>query len=522
MKYSNHSPSLVKHKKIDLFCLTAFSFSSYTLNRLNRVKNIHPLFGTAKMNPNKWKILITVAVTTMMATMDASITNIAFPVLTRVFTTDVSVVMWVTVAFVLVSTSSMLIIGKIGDMVGRKRIFLAGIAVFTLGLLACALAESIGQLIFFRALQAVGAAMTISCGAAIVTEAFPPHEVGKGLGSLGVSVSLGFIAGPVIGGPLLDFLDWRSIFYVRIPLGLAAFLMAIVFLDKDQPRPGRLSLDLLGTLTSSAGIFLLVFGVSQMREHGPASLRVFPLAGIGLALIAVFVFFERRAQNPSVDPALFKDKVFSSAMGGLFLHFAAAPPYMLLIPFYLMLGLHMRATEAGLLMAATSVTTMVFGPVSGWLSDRFGRVWFASIGAAAATLSFVFMLGFDLQSSVGTIAAVFVLLGVGAGTFQPANNSIIMGAVSREHLGTASALMATQRQVGIAIGMAVSGTLFSAWKQAYQEGLVKLGTDGACASEMAIPMAFHDVLLISIFINVVVVVLSLLPLWSRGKKPQRS
>jgi EmrB/QacA subfamily drug resistance transporter len=522
MKYSNHSPSLVKHKKIDLFCLTAFSFSSYTLNRLNRVKNIHPLFGTAKMNPNKWKILITVAVTTMMATMDASITNIAFPVLTRVFTTDVSVVMWVTVAFVLVSTSSMLIIGKIGDMVGRKRIFLAGIAVFTLGLLACALAESIGQLIFFRALQAVGAAMTISCGAAIVTEAFPPHEVGKGLGSLGVSVSLGFIAGPVIGGPLLDFLDWRSIFYVRIPLGLAAFLMAIVFLDKDQPRPGRLSLDLLGTLTSSAGIFLLVFGVSQMREHGPASLRVFPLAGIGLALIAVFVFFERRAQNPIVDPALFKDKVFSSAMGGLFLHFAAAPPYMLLIPFYLMLGLHMRATEAGLLMAATSVTTMVFGPVSGWLSDRFGRVWFASIGAAAATLSFVFMLGFDLQSSVGTIAAVFVLLGVGAGTFQPANNSIIMGAVSREHLGTASALMATQRQVGIAIGMAVSGTLFSAWKQAYQEGLVKLGTDGACASEMAIHMAFHDVLLISIFINVVVVVLSLLPLWSRGKKPQRS
>jgi EmrB/QacA subfamily drug resistance transporter len=522
MKYSNHSPSLVKHKKIDLFCLTAFSFSSYTLNRLNRVKNIHPLFGTAKMNPNKWKILITVAVTTMMATMDASITNIAFPVLTRVFTTDVSVVMWVTVAFVLVSTSSMLIIGKIGDMVGRKRIFLAGIAVFTLGLLACALAESIGQLIFFRALQAVGAAMTISCGAAIVTEAFPPHEVGKGLGSLGVSVSLGFIAGPVIGGPLLDFLDWRSIFYVRIPLGLAAFLMAIVFLDKDQPRPGRLSLDLLGTLTSSAGIFLLVFGVSQMREHGPASLRVFPLAGIGLALIAVFVFFERRAQNPIVDPALFKDKVFSSAMGGLFLHFAAAPPYMLLIPFYLMLGLHMRATEAGLLMAATSVTTMVFGPVSGWLSDRFGRVWFASIGAAAATLSFVFMLGFDLQSSVGTIAAVFVLLGVGAGTFQPANNSIIMGAVSREHLGTASALMATQRQVGIAIGMAVSGTLFSAWKQAYQEGIVKLGTDGACASEMAIPMAFHDVLLISIFINVVVVVLSLLPLWSRGKKPQRS
>lgn len=471
------------------------------------------------MIQNKWKVLITVAATTMMATMDASITNIAFPVLARVFRTEVSVVMWVTVAFVLVSTSSMLIIGKIGDMVGRKRIFLAGIVVFTVGLSACALAGSIGQLIFFRALQAVGAAMTISCGAAIVTEAFPPHEVGKGLGSMGVAVSLGFIAGPIIGGLLLDFLDWRSIFYVRIPLGVAAFLTANIFLDKDQTKPGEIRLDLWGTLTSSAGIFLFVFGVSQMRDYGPASFRVFPLAGLGLALIVLFVFFERRAQNPIVDPRLFKDKVFSSAMGGLFLHFVAAPPYMLIIPFYLMLGLHLRASEAGMLMAATSVTTMVFGPVSGWLSDRFGRAWFAAAGSAAAAVSFILMLGFDLQSTAGTIAPVFVLLGVGAGTFQPANNSIIMSAASREHLGTASALIATQRQVGIAVGMAVTGTLFSLWKDRYEEGFVQQGIDGAYASEMAIPLAFHDVVLISISINIFVVALSLLPLWAETKKP---
>ncbi|MGE5841987.1 MAG: MFS transporter [Deltaproteobacteria bacterium] len=474
------------------------------------------------MRRSKWKTLITVAATTMMATMDASITNIAFPVLTRVFQTDVSVVMWVSVAFVLVSTSSMLIIGKIGDMVGRRRIFLVGIAVFTLGLLACALADSIGSLILFRALQAIGAAMTISCGAAIVTEAFPAHEVGKGLGSLGVSVSLGFIAGPILGGPLLDFLDWRSIFYIRIPLGLAAFLMAGVLLDKDQPRQGKWSLDLPGTLTSSAGIFLFVFGASQMGVYGPFSIRVLPLATSGLALIVVFVLLERRAQDPIVDLALFRDRVFSSATGALFLHFVAAPPYMLIIPFYLMMGLQMRASEAGLLMAATSLTTMVFGPVSGWLSDRFSRMWLAAIGGAAATLSYVLMLGFDLQSSSGTIAAVFVLLGVGAGTFQPANNSIIMGAVTRARLGTASALIATQRQVGIAVGMALTGTLFSAWKNGYREGLVRLGVDGTTASREAIPLAFHDVLLVSILINVVGVALCLLPLWSKKETlPQK-
>ena len=471
------------------------------------------------MIQDKWKVLITVAVTTLTVTLDASITNIAFPVLARVFDTDVSVVMWVTVAFILASTSSMLIIGKIGDMVGRRKIFLAGIVVFTLALLGCALSGSMGQLIFFRALQGVGAAMTISCGAAVVAEAFPPWEVGKGLGSLGVSVSLGFIAGPIIGGLLLDFLDWRSIFYVRVPLGVAAFAMAAIFLDKDQTRPWKIHLDFLGTLTSSAGIFLFVFGVSRIREHGPLSPQVLAVAGAGLALIVLFVFIERQAKNPIVDPGLFKDRVFSSAMGGLFLHFVAAPPYMLVIPFYLMLGLHLRPSEAGMLMAATSVTTMVFGPLSGWLSDRFGRVWFAAIGAAAATLSFIFMLGFDLHSAAGTIAPVFVLLGVGAGTFQPANNSIIMGAVDRDHLGTASALIATQRQVGLAVGMAVTGTLYSSWRSGYEERFVEQGVDVIYASKMAIPLAFHDIVLISIFINGVVVALSLLPLWARAGKP---
>ncbi|MCD6298134.1 MAG: MFS transporter, partial [Deltaproteobacteria bacterium] len=147
----------------------------------------------------KWKALLTVALGTIMATMDASITNIAFPVLTKVFKADLTTVVWVTVAYVLVSTSSMLIIGKIGDLMGRKRIYALGMGIFTLGLLACSMAHTIGQLIFFRSLQAVGAAMTISTSTAIVTEAFPKNEVGKGIGFLGMSVSLGFIMGPILG-----------------------------------------------------------------------------------------------------------------------------------------------------------------------------------------------------------------------------------------------------------------------------------------------------------------------------------
>jgi EmrB/QacA subfamily drug resistance transporter len=411
----------------------------------------------------------------------------------------------------------MLLIGKMSDHLGRKRIYVVGIALFTLGLVFCALAHSIGQLIFFRTLQAVGAAMVISCGTAIVTEAFPSNQVGKGLGSLGISVSLGFIAGPIVGGLLLDWLDWRSIFYVRIPLGLVALLMATLFLKKDEPQHGEIRLDLLGTLTSSAGIFLFVFGFSQMRTYGPAALVVYLLIGLGILLLLLFVLIERRARNPIVDPSLFKNKVFSSAIWGLFLHFVGTPPYLLIVPFYLMLGLHLGSSHAGLLMATTSVTTMVFGPISGWLSDRFKPMWFAAIGAALAALAYGLMLGFDLQSTVGSIAPVFVILGMGVGTFQPSNNSLVMGTVSREHLSTASALIATHRQVGIAVGMAVAGTLYSARTERFQQAFLQEGIEAARASELAIPLAFHDVLLLSILINVLVVILCLLPLWL--KKP---
>ena len=168
----------------------------------------------------KWKVLLTVAVVMLMATMDASITNIAFPTLTRVFHTELTTVMWVSLGYILVSTTFLLILGKISDIVGRKRIFVLGIAIFALGLIACSLAGGIDELILYRCLQGLGAAMVISCGTALVTEVFPATEMGRGMGLLGISVSLGFIIGPLLGGFLLDWLQWRAIFYLRAPIAI--------------------------------------------------------------------------------------------------------------------------------------------------------------------------------------------------------------------------------------------------------------------------------------------------------------
>jgi len=462
----------------------------------------------------KWKALVTVAMGTMMATVDASITNIAFPILTETFHAELTTVMWVTVAYILVSTSSMLVLGKISDFVGRKRIYSLGMGIFTVGLVACSLSQSIGQLICFRTVQALGAAMCVSCGTAIVTEAFPLRELGRGMGLLGVAVSLGFIIGPVVGGFLLHWFDWRSIFYVRAPLSFMVLVLALILLRKDEKPAHTATLDLLGTLTSSLGIFSLVFGMSQIRKLGPKSLTVLLLIGLGILFLGVFVLIERRARDPIVDLSLFKNRLFSMASLGLFLIFTAAPSYILIMPFYLLHGLGWSASQAGLLLAVHSMTTIICGPISGWLSDRFGSSWFAIIGASATTAAYLFMRTFDLHTPVSEIIPVLILLGVGIGTFQPPNNSTIMGATPRDRLGTASALIATLRQVGISLGMALAGTLFATRRVIYQAKLIKKGAGLEAITSLSIPPAFHDVLLVSAFVGFAVVILSLF----RGKE----
>ena len=462
---------------------------------------------TIETTAYKWKALATVAVGALMSSIDVSITNIAFPTLTRFFQTDLAAVMWVTLAFTLVSSSLMLILGKTGDLFGRKRIYSIGIAVFTVGLMACALSQSLGQLILFRAFQAVGAAMTISCGAAIVTAAFPPKELGRGLGLMGVAVSIGFVIGPVLGGFLLDWLGWRSIFYLRFPLGLITVFMAISFLKKDNPLERENHIDVMGSITSSFGLFFIIFSLSQLKRWGSGSYVLWLMMGLGILILVSFVFIERRAKDPIVDVTLFKNMVFSGAILSLFLFFVAAPAFFIILPFYLIQGIGLTPSAAGLLLSVNSMATIVSGPLGGWFSDRFGAVWPSSLGAGFTAVVFFILLGFDLQTQVSTIICVLILLGLGIGMFNPANNSVIMSAVSRDRLGSTSALVATQRHVGLSIGMAIVGVLFSTRRTVLQSELIEKGVESAQAARLSIPEAFHETLLLPIILSVIVVLL---------------
>jgi EmrB/QacA subfamily drug resistance transporter len=467
----------------------------------------------------KWEAMATVGLGTMMGSMDASITNISFPILTKTFGVSITTIVWVSLAYILASTSLMLILGRVGDLLGRKRIYIWGTLIFTLGLTLCSISQNVTQLIIFRVIQAIGSAMAMACGAAIVSESFPPNERGMGLGLLAVSVSAGLISGPVLGGFLLGWFHWRSIFYLRIPLGLIALMMALVFLKRDKRGVEKIKFDLWGTIFSSGGLACLMVGVNQLSRFGLNSSMFYTVMGLGFLSLILFIVVEKQAIDPIVELALFKNRVFASASAALFLMFLTYSAYILLMPFYLLQGIGMRPSKAGVVMAIVSMIAIIVGPISGWLSDRFGQVWFATLGAIVTIISFWLMYEFDLRGQLIDIIPALALAGLGMGLFQAPNNSSIMGAVRQDRLGTASAIIATSRQVGISLGMALAGTIYSGQVLFHKVELTRQGLQGAMVDRQAAVLSFKDSFLVSAILMSSVVVLSLM---TRLKKSDHS
>ncbi len=458
---------------------------------------------------NKWVVLSVASVGTLMSTLDGGMMGVSYPALAAAFHTDTSTVLWVNVAYWVTAVGLMMTLGWMGDVAGRRRMFTLGFLVFTLGVVLSSLSTAIWHIIASRVVQGVGSAMLLANLNAIITASFPAHERGKAMGVSGAVVGLGLSVGPLVGGLLLDSLDWRALFYTRAPLGVVGAALGWWLLPRDRVMAGSYRVDFLGALAlfGSLGAFLLV--VNRGGKLGFGSPLVLGLVGAAAVLLPFLVWSQRRSVRPIVDVSLFRTRQYSVSLSVLFSHYLSQGPLILIAPFFFIDGLGFSATRMGLFIAASYVLRTFLAPAAGQASDRVGPRPLLVLGNVIFAVALLWLSGLGVGASEWAILSSLLLAGAGMGMLEPTYTSAIMGAVPRERLGTASASIGTGRQLAFAIGTAVSGAVFTIRQRAHLSGLEGAGVPAGVASAEAISRAFSDALLAGVAVALVGAALSL-------------
>lgn len=428
----------------------------------------------------KWKAMAAVGAGVFLATVDGSIINVSLPTLVRSLATEFAVVQWVVLGYLLTITSSMLSIGRIADIVGKKTIYMLGFVVFTVGSALCGLAASVYWLIAFRVLQAVGAAMIMALGAAILTEAFPPQERGKAMGMIGAIVSVGIVVGPALGGLIIGALSWRWIFYVNLPVGVIGTILVARNVPDFKPA-GQQRFDYLGALTLCLSLLSLLLGLTFGQQLGFFNPAVGLMIGLWLLLLIAFIRIETKVQQPMIDLRMFGNIAFSINLATGFISFVGLAGVMILMPFYLENILGFKITQVGLLMGIVPVMLGITAPFAGTLSDRAGSRPITVIGLVIMLAGYLAAGTLSRHTSAGGYLIRMCVLGLGIGMFVSPNNSAIMGSASRRQLGVVSGFMAITRTLGQTVGVAVMGAVWAGRTASYAGARLQSGASLAPA-----------------------------------------
>jgi EmrB/QacA subfamily drug resistance transporter len=409
---------------------------------------------------SKWWVLLAVGLSTFMAGLDESIVNTLLPILSRVFNADISTIVWVITIYLLVVSGFLLGFGRLGDLRTHKVVYMMGVSIFIVGSVLCGWATTAMMLIGFRTLQALGAAMIFSNTPAIVSRNFPAAQRGQALGLMATTVYLGLSLGPSLGGWLAETFGWRVVFFINFPIGLLALWVSLRFIPRESPGEAE-PFDWVGGITFLSGLVSLLLVLDQGHAWGWTAPLTLSILAIGIVLLGAFAVIEQRTAHPMLDLNLFKNRLFLAATVSAVLNYIALFSILFALPFYLITGRGLGAEQAGLLLIAQPIVMALVAPISGTLSDRFGSRWLAAFGMTVLAVGLWKLSGLNAESALRDVPLTLCVTGLGIGLFTSPNNNSMMGAAPPSRQGIASAMLATARNVGMVLGVALPSAILA-------------------------------------------------------------
>ena len=391
----------------------------------------------------KWAALSVTSVGTFMANLDSTIVVIGLPTILKDLHTSIVHGIWIITGYTLMMTIFLVLLGRLADLYGRVRLYNLGFAIFTVGSLFCALSRNGEQLIIFRFLQGAGASLLYANSGAIITDAFPRNELGMGLGINIMSVNLGAITGYTLGGIIITYFGWRSIFLLNLPIGIIGTILGYLNLKEIGTKPFGQKFDYAGSILYCIGLSTILLALTM---GDPLSIRNIAILVCGLALFVAVIFVELRQKYPTLDLTLFKIRQFALGNIAGFLNgigFSCGP---FLRSLYLQLILGYSAAKTGLLLIPMEIIVFIISPISGKLSDKYGSQVLSSVGLALNAAALFWFSTLNQKSSYAEVLVSLILFGFGMATFFSPNSSAVMGSVTSEKRGIANGIRMTVNQ----------------------------------------------------------------------------
>jgi EmrB/QacA subfamily drug resistance transporter len=411
----------------------------------------------------KWWTLAAVAFGLFMIMLDNTVVNVALPSIGRDLHVSISSLEWVVTAYALTFAALLITGGKLGDLMGRRRIFVIGIAIFTLSSLACGLAPTAGFLIGARAVQGIGAALMNPASLSIITATFPPRERGQAIGIWAGVSAMALAIGPLVGGLIVDNLNWNWIFFINVPVGVAGIIVSQLVIKESRDTSHEQSLDLPGLVTSSAGLFALTYALIEGNRHGWTSPEIVGLFSAAALLLVGFVVLERYQRLPMLDLSLFRNGSFTGSNIVAMLVSLGMFGVFFFVSLYIQNILGWSATKAGASFLPMTLLIILVAPIAGKLSDRVGSRWLMGAGMTLVSISLLLYQRVGLHSTFWTLLPAMLLGGVGMAMTMSPMTAAAMSSVPVDKAGVGSGVLNSFRQLGGSLGIALMGAILASY-----------------------------------------------------------